>query len=132
MFLDRAGIRARFLFQASGSSYKAELLRGVRIFAAMGVISIPIAASGLRSALVLSAAQWLDASEVHWHQRAGILTLIVILVLGNLSGIILIRSRGGHKVGFVRLRRAILVLAIVSFGWFCVCRAWAANSGTPS
>jgi hypothetical protein len=29
---------------------------------------------------------------------------------------LLVRSRGGPKVGFVRLRRAILLLAIVSFG----------------
>jgi len=96
-------------------SSEAELLTGERIFVAMAMFSIPIAASGLRSAHALSAAHWLEASEVHLHKRAGILTLIVIIVQGILSGIILMRSRGGHKVRFVRLRRAILVLAIVSF-----------------
>jgi uncharacterized membrane protein len=95
---------------------EAELLIGERIFVAMGAISILIVASGLRSAHALVPAQWLDASAVHSHQRAGTVTLILIMLLGILSGIILVRSRGGPKVGFVRLRRAILLLAIVSFG----------------
>jgi hypothetical protein len=87
---------------------EAELLIGERIFVAMGAISILIVASGLRSAHALVAAQWLDASAVHSHQRAGTLTLILStlilsMLLGILSGIILMRSRGGPKVGFVRL-----------------------------
>jgi uncharacterized membrane protein len=94
---------------------EAALLTGEKIFIAMGAISIAVLASGLRSAHALSASPWLVASEVHLRQRAGILSLIVIIVLGILSGIILVRSRGGHKVGFVGLRRAILVLAMVSF-----------------
>jgi hypothetical protein len=96
-------------------SSEAELLTGEKIFIAMGAISFPILASGLRSAHALSAAQWLDTLAVHSHQRAGILTLIVSIVLGILSGIILMRPRGGHKGGSVRLRKAILVLAMVSF-----------------
>lgn len=96
-------------------SSEAELLTGERIFIAMGAISFPILGSGLRSAHALLGAQWLDTLAVRSHQRAGILTLIVIIVLGILSGIILMRSRGGHKVAFVPLRKAILVLAMVSF-----------------
>ena len=48
-------------------SSEAELLTGERIFVAMAMFSIPIAASGLRSAHALSAAHWLEASEVHLH-----------------------------------------------------------------
>jgi len=81
-------------------SSEAALLTGERIFIAMGAISIAVLASGLRSAHALSASPWLVASEVYLHQRAGILTLIIIIVLGILSGIILVRSRGGHKVNF--------------------------------
>jgi len=72
--------------------------------------------SGLQSAHVLSAVQWLDTTAVHLHERAGIRPLIVLIVLAILSGTILERSRGGRKVGFVRLRTAILVLATLSFG----------------
>jgi uncharacterized membrane protein len=96
-------------------SSEAALLTGERIFVAVGAISIAVLASGLRSAHALSAVQWLDTAAVHSHQRAGILTLIALIVLSILSGIILKRSRGSHKVGFVRLRTAILVLATLSF-----------------
>ena len=52
---------------------------------------------------------------MHSHERAGILTLIVLIVLAILSGIIQGRSRG-RRIGFVRLRAAILVFATVSLG----------------
>src|SRR5262245_37952218 len=97
-------------------SSEAALLTGERIFVAMGAISIAVLASGLRFAHALLTVQWLDTTAVHSHERVGILTLIVLIVLAILSGIILERSRGGRKVGFVRLRTAILVLATLSFG----------------
>lgn len=75
-------------------SSEAELFAGEKVFIAMEAISFPILASGLRSAHALSATQWLDTLAVHSYQRAGILTLIVIIVPGILSGIILMRSCG--------------------------------------
>ena len=96
-------------------SSEAALLTGERIFLAMGAISIAVLASGLRSAHALLPVQWLDTAAVHSHERAGILTLIVLIVLAILSGIIQGRSRG-RRIGFVRLRAAILVFATVSLG----------------
>lgn len=96
-------------------SSEAALLTGERIFVAMGAISIAVLASGLRSAHALLPVQWLDTAAVHSHERAGILTLIVLIVLAILSGIIQGRSRG-RRIGFVRLRAAILVFATVSLG----------------
>jgi len=96
-------------------SSEAGLLTGERIFVAMGAISIAVLASGLRSAHALLPVQWLDTAAVHSHERAGILTLIVLIVLAILSGIIQGRSRG-RRIGFVRLRAAILVFATVSLG----------------
>ena len=96
-------------------SSEAALLTGERIFIAMGAISIAVLASGLRSAHALLPVQWLDTAAVHSHERAGILTLIVLIVLAILSGIIQGRSRG-RRIGFVRLRAAILVFATVSLG----------------
>jgi len=97
-------------------SSEAALLTGERIFLAMGAISIAVLGSGLRSAHALSPVQWLDPAALHSHERAGILTLIVLIVLAILSGIIQGRSRGGRRIGFVRLRAAILVFATVSLG----------------
>jgi len=72
-------------------SSEAALLTSERIFVAVGAISIAVLASGLRSAHALSAVQGLDTTAVHSHERAGILTLTVLIVLAILSGIILER-----------------------------------------
>jgi hypothetical protein len=94
---------------------EAELLIGERIFVAMGAISILIVASGLRSAHALVAAQWLDASAVLSHQRWHPDSHSQH-VAGHLERNYPNALAQGPKVGFVRLRRAILLLATVSFG----------------
>jgi len=48
--LTGAGVRLVFYTLGIRKSYKGELLKGERFFAARGAISIPIVASGLRAA----------------------------------------------------------------------------------
>jgi hypothetical protein len=60
-----------FLIAGVKLSTDFALLAAARIFVAVGTISIPIVASGFRSAHAMSAAQWIDAGGLVWHQRAG-------------------------------------------------------------
>jgi len=75
-----------------------------------------VLASGSRPAHALSAVSGLIQQLCTRTSAPGIVTLIGLIILAILSGIILERSGGGRKVGCVRLRTAILVLATVSFG----------------
>lgn len=92
------------------------LLAGARIFAAVGAVSIPIVASSWRYAHALSAAGWLDTRGVVLHQRAGILTLVILIALAVLSGIVLTRSSASGGAGSFRSRTAILVPATLGLG----------------
>ena len=96
-------------------SSEVALLIGERIFVATGAISIVVLATGLLSAHALSVVQWLDTTAVHSHERAGMLTLVVLIVSGHLKRDYP-RTLARRKVGFVRIRTVIVVLATVSFG----------------
>ena len=79
-------------------------LAGLRIFWGMGVIAIPIVLSGLRSADAVSGSSWLNAIAVARHQRAGMLTLVVLLALSTVSGAMLFRSHRGFVYPTKRVR----------------------------
>ena len=91
-------------------------LAGLRIFWGMGVIAIPIVLSGLRSADALSGSSWLNAIAVARHQRAGMLTLVVLMALSAVSETILFRSHRSFVYPTKRVRTAVRVIASVGLG----------------
>lgn len=97
-------------------SSDSALLTGMRIFLAMGLIAVPVLASGLLSARVLNGAPWLDSRAVGRHQLAGILTVMVLVVLAALCGIILFRSFQGRGSGSVGVRSVVLLIAATGLG----------------
>src|SRR5262245_7808535 len=92
------------------------MLLSVRIFVGMGLVCLPVVASGLISARLLSAAAWLDSDELSTHQRAGIVALAILVTLAMLSGVVLFRvTRKGQAVpGWAR--KAIPALALAALG----------------
>ena len=100
------------LMRASGQALRA----GLRIFLAMGIAVLPVVGSGLVSASVLADATWLDANALGNHQLAGILTLVVLVGLGTLCGVALFTLRRNERALSVRVRNAVLLLAVVGFG----------------
>jgi uncharacterized protein YndB with AHSA1/START domain len=102
----------------------AAVLAALRLFVAIGIVALPVVGSGLMSANVLGNAAWLDANALGSHQRAGIVSLAVLVTLGGWSGGILWFSR---KTSMLPRwgPTTILVLALVGFG---VC-LWTAYIG---
>ena len=84
---------------------------GLRIFVATGVAVLLVSGSGLVSASVLAEAPWLDSDALSRHQLAGILTLVVLLGLGTLSGALSLRWRN-TPASSARTNVAVLFLAI--------------------
>ena len=90
----------------------------------MGIVVVPVAASGLIAASVLANAPWLAPDAVSRHRLAGILTAGVLVVLGGFSGAALSRLRTTATIS--RSARAIvLLLAAAGFG----VSAWTAYLG---
>jgi hypothetical protein len=87
------------------------LRTSLRIFTAMGVVSIPVAVSGLVSARVLDGAEWLGAPDLARHRLAGVLSVALLLVLATVSRLGLRMSGGGGAVPSARWKAAIGVLA---------------------
>jgi hypothetical protein len=85
-------------------------LAGLRIFVAMGIVVLLVAGSGLVAANLLTEAAWLDHDSLSIHQQLGILTLVVLVALGGLSGALLV-SRS-TAVGPAWAMKTVLVLAI--------------------
>lgn len=92
------------------------LRAGLRLFLAMGIVVVSVVGSGLGSATILANAAWLDADALSNHRLAGILTLVVLVGLGTLCGVALFRSTRDGRVMSVRLRIAVLLLAVTAFG----------------
>jgi hypothetical protein len=89
------GLVFGLLFFVAGvrRSSQAALFAGLRIFVAMGVIVVLVAASGLVSANALADAAWLDAGALSRHRLAGLVTLVVLVALGGFSGVMAFASR---------------------------------------
>jgi uncharacterized membrane protein len=81
----------------------------------MGIAVVPVVGSGLVAANLLANAAWLDANAVSRHQLAGIVTSVVLVGLGALSGIALLVSRRTGRLSG-RLTVAIVVLALAGLG----------------
>ena len=94
-------------------SSQAALLAGLRIFAAMGIVILLVAGAGW-CPRTFSEAPWLDPDALSGHQQVGILTLVVLVGLGGLSGVMLFASRTTPM--FPAGLTAILVLAIAGVG----------------
>jgi hypothetical protein len=111
------GLALGLVFFVSGLKQPATaaVLAGLRVFVAMGIVVLPVVGSGLMSATALANATWLDASAVSRHQLAGIVTLVVLVTLGALSGAMLWVSRKTSTLPRWG-RTTILVLALVGFG----------------
>jgi uncharacterized membrane protein len=91
------------------------LRAGLGIFVAMGIAVVPVVGSGLVAANLLANAAWLDANAVSRHQLAGIVTSVVLVGLGALSGVALLVSRRTGRLSG-RLTVAIVVLALAGLG----------------
>jgi hypothetical protein len=66
---------------------------GLQIFVAIGVLAIPVGASGLVSATLLATEPWLDANAVGTHQLAGILTGLLLVALAGFASAVLFALR---------------------------------------
>jgi hypothetical protein len=113
---DRVVFGLVFFFLGMKGLSDFALLTATRIFVFIRAISALIVIAGLRAADALSGATWLDAKAVALHQRAGVLTLIVLITLAVLSGLMLGRSRKAFEVTTSRLRTAVVVLAMLGLG----------------
>jgi uncharacterized membrane protein len=120
------GLVFGLVFFVAGLKRSSDAARraGLRIFVAMGILVLPVAGSGLVSANVLADAAWLDSDAVSRHQLAGILTLVVLVGLGGLSGVMLFGSRNTPASS----ARANLVVTLLAIAGLCAC-AWTAYLG---
>jgi hypothetical protein len=112
------GLLFGLVFFVAGLMRSSEqaLRAGLRIFLAMGIAVLPVVGSGLVSGTILADAAWLDAHTLSNHRLAGILTLVVLVGLGTLCGAALfISTRNGRAIS-VRVRNAVLFLALVGLG----------------
>ena len=83
-------------------------------FVVMGIAVVPVVEAAVAANLLMNAA-WLDANAVSRHQLAGIVTSVVLVGLGALSGIALLVSRRTGRLSG-RLTVAIVVLALAGLG----------------
>jgi hypothetical protein len=113
-----------FLVAGLKRASEAALIAGLRIFVAMGFVVLLVAGSGLVAANLLAEAAWLDPAALSVHRQAGILTLIVLLGLGGVSGVLLWVSRTTHARPAWAMT-TVLVLAIAGAG----ASMWAAYLG---
>jgi hypothetical protein len=97
-------------------SSEPALRAGLRIFLTMGAAVLPVVGSGLVSAHLLANAAWLDSDALSNHRLAGILTLVVLVGLAALCGVALFKSTRNRQTISVRVRSAVLILAVVGFG----------------
>ena len=98
---------------------------GLRIFVAIGIVSLPVAGTGLISATVLSGATWLDADALNDHQLAGLFALVVDGGLGLICAVTLFRTARTERGLSTRTKRAVLWLSVAAVG----ASLWAAFLG---
>jgi hypothetical protein len=112
------GLAFGLVFFVAGLMRSSEqaLRAGLRIFVVMGIAVLPVVGSGLMSATILANATWLDAHALSDHRLAGILTLVVLVGLGTLSGTALFTSAQHRRGISARVRNAVFFLAVASFG----------------
>jgi hypothetical protein len=77
------------------------------------------------SATILANATWLDGHAVNNHRLAGILTLVVLVGIGTVCGVALLKSRQNSRELSVRVKRTVLLLAVLGFA----ATAWTAYLG---
>jgi uncharacterized membrane protein len=95
------------------SKASTEAIRaGLQIFVAVGVLAVPVGASGLVSANLLASEPWLDARAVATHQLAGILTVILLVAIAALALAALFTLRKAPTVSRA-MTRAIIGLALI-------------------
>jgi uncharacterized membrane protein len=116
------GLAFGLVFLVTGLIRPSEeaLRAGLRIFLVMGITVLPVVGSGLVSATILAKATWLDADALSNHRLAGIVTLVVLAGLGTLCGVALFTSSRDRRAISVRVRNAVLVLAVAGLaanGW---------------
>jgi hypothetical protein len=112
------GLACGLVFFVAGLMRSSEqfLRAGLRIFLVMGIVVLPVVGSGLMSATILANATWLDTHALSNHRLAGILTFVVLVGLGTLSGTALFTSAHNRRAMPARVRNAVLFLAVAGFG----------------
>ena len=108
------GLVFGLVFMAIGiSKASAQAMRaGLRTFVGVGVLGIPVGASGLVSAKVLASEPWLDANAVGTHQLAGIITVVFLVALAGLALVARFMLRNSSTPSRASMR-AMSTLAVV-------------------
>jgi len=108
------GLMIALVYLAIGISKDSpQALRvGLQILIAVGVLAVPVAASGLVTASLLEEEPWLDGNAVGTHQLAGILTAILLVALAGFASAVLVALRKTPTV-FRAAMKAILGLGAI-------------------
>jgi uncharacterized membrane protein len=107
------------------SRASAQAMRaGLQIFVAVGVLAMPVGASGLLSAKLLATEPWLDANAVGTHQIAGIVTVIFLVALAGFASAVLVALRKAPTPSRAMMR-AMTGLATISL----IAALWTAYLG---